>query len=107
MMEKMFGFAVVTFYERAHTAYTAPNNQSCKNQNTDDGNQTAVNRAIGAIHKLNFMVARRGGNGKQGIDPRCGDGNVDSDHGEMCDDGARNGTGESQCSAGCTSSGFQ
>ena len=43
----------------------------------------------------------------QGYGPRCGDGNVDSDHGEMCDDGARNGTGESQCSAGCTSSGFQ
>lgn len=43
----------------------------------------------------------------QGYGPRCGDGNVDSDHGEMCDDGARNGTGESQCSAGCTFSGFQ
>ena len=54
--------------------------------------------------------ANTGGYGKclptcQGYGPRCGDGTVDAEYGETCDDGPKNGTDESQCSLACLTSG--
>ncbi|MDR0965212.1 MAG: DUF4215 domain-containing protein [Myxococcales bacterium] len=53
-----------------------------------------------------------GGYGKclpdcMGYGPRCGDGHTDTDHGESCDDGPKNGTDQSTCSRICTLGGFQ